>query len=84
MLCSEELSLNLTEAAWVSPKDRSGDEGRFSTDPDEAHTPLAPDAVIDNFDGQRITTHSRDFSLVTGRRHRKTQRQMRDSPITPS
>ena len=42
-----------------------GDEGYFLTDPDEAHTLVAPNAVIKSFDSEQIASSSQDFSLVT-------------------
>lgn len=44
----------------------SSDEGKFLTNPEEAHTLMALDAVIDIFYGQRVTSSTQDFLLVTG------------------
>lgn len=55
----------------------SGDDSNFLTNPEEARTPVAPDAVIESFNSERIKSSSRDFSLVTGRKYRNTHRQMR-------
>lgn len=55
----------------------SGDDSNFLTNPEEARTPVAPDAVIESFNSEWIKSSSRDFSLVTGRKYRNTHRQMR-------
>lgn len=77
------LGLSRSDEDMVSDESGSGDDGRFLTDTEEVHTPVALDAVIDSFDSERVATSSQDFSFVTGRKYRKTRRRMRSRPSTP-
>lgn len=81
---NRRLGLSRTAEDILSSTDSdSYDEGRFLTDPDEAHTLVAPDAVIESFDSEQIASFSQDFSLVTGRKYRNTHRRMRARSPTP-
>ena len=48
------LGLSRSDGDVVSNDWASSDECRFLNDPEDNHTPLAPDVVIDSFDGQRV------------------------------
>lgn len=78
------LGLSQSDGDVVFDESTSGNEGQFLTDPEDIHTPLAPDVVIDSFDGERVATSSQDFSLVTSRKYCNTCWLMRSCSSTPN
>lgn len=70
------LGLSHLDGDVVSNESASGDEGRFFTDLKDAQTHVAPDAVIDRFDGEKVAASSRDFSFITSCKYCNTCRRM--------
>lgn len=68
------LGLSCSDGDVVSDDWAFSDECRFLNDPEDIYTPLAPDVVIDSFDGQRVATSPHDFFLVTSRKYRNTRK----------
>lgn len=68
------LGLSRSDGDAVSDDWASNDECRFLNDLEDIHTPLAPDVVIDSFDGQRVATSPHDFFFVTSRKYRNTRK----------